>query len=247
MSVPPAILNKVKLLFKLATSPNPNEAENARVKAEELIAKHGITEADLASLDEKVFYGEEEKLFITIGIVGWKQILSLAIATYFDCQIIQEQTTVSGGGDDDVSSYTYFVYGDDDQIKDTQFVWRAFTKKIDNLIVGRCFQRGPVYIDSYCEGLVESIKWNIQMYGIEIPEIKKKLIKQEEQAAPPTTHTLATVGKEEPTENRVNVNTGSLIKDIQAYFRGIDDGKNLSLQDILELEVTNKESAELPR
>lgn len=245
MSVPPAILNKVKLLLKLSSSPNPNEAENARVKAEELIAKHGITEADLASLDEKVFYGEEEKLFVTIGIVGWKQILSLAIATYFDCQIVQEQMT-AGGDEVNVSTYSYFVYGDDDQVKDTQFVWRAFIKKIDNLIVTRCFARGPIYIDSYCEGVVESIKWNIEMYGIEIPQYKKKLVTQQEQAAPPTSNTLVTTGKEEPTDNRVNVNTGSLIRDIQAYFRGIDDGKNLSLQDVLELEAEVETPAELP-
>lgn len=242
MPVPPAILNKVKLLLKLATSPNPNEAENARVKAEELIAKHGITEADSASLDEKVFYGEEEKLFVTIGIVGWKQILSLAIATYFDCQIVQEQLS-AGGDEDKVSTYSYFVYGDDDQVKDTQFVWRAFLKKINNLIDTRCLGRGPIYIDSYCEGVVESIKWNIQMYGIEIPQFKKKVVKPEEQAAPPTSNTLVTTGKEEPTDNRINVNAGSLIKDIQAYFRGLDDGKNLSLQDILELEVETQEPA----
>ena len=247
MSVPPALLNKVKLLLKLAQSPNPNEADNARLKAEELIAKHGITEADLASLDEKVFYGEDEKLFTTIGIVGWKQVLSLAIATYFDCQIVQEQTVALQGGEENVSTYAYFVYGDDDQVKDTQFVWGAFLKKINYLVATCCLSQDAIYLDSYCEGVVESIKWNIQMYGIEIPEIKKKLVQQEEQAAPPTSQTLTTTGKEEPTENRVNVNAGSLIKDIQAYFRGIDDGKNLSLQDILELEVTNKESAELPR
>jgi len=236
MLVPPAILNKVKLLLRLAASPNPNEAENARLKAEELIAKHGITEDDLASLDEKVFYGEEEKLFVSIGIIGWKQILSLAIATYFDCQIVQEQTMVVGD-EEGISTYSYFVYGDDDQVRDTQFVWNAFTKKIDWLVATRCLSRGPVYIDSYCEGLVESIKWNIQMYGIEIPEFKKKVIKPEEQAAPPTANTLATIAKEEPTDKRVNVNVGSLIRDIQAYFRGLDDGKNLSLQDVLEVET----------
>lgn len=245
MLVPPAILNKVKLLLRLSQSPNPNEAENARVKAEELIAKHGITEADLASLDEKVFYGEDEKLFSTIRIVGWKQILSLAIATYFDCQIVQEQT-VAGGDENSISTYAYFVYGDDDQVKDTQFVWNAFIKKIDWLVSTRCLGRGPIYIDSYCEGLVESIKWNIQMYGIEIPEFKKKVIKPEEQAAPPTSNTLTVTGKEEPTDKRVHVNAGSLIKDIQAYFRGLDDGKNLSLQDVLELEVETESPAELP-
>ena len=38
------------------------------------------------------------------------------------------------------------------------------------------------------------------------------------------------------------MNSNSLIKDVMAYFKGLDDGKNLSLKDILELEVENEEA-----
>ncbi len=238
MSAPPAILHKVKLLINLAGSPNPNEADTARAMADKLIAKYNITEEELSSLDEKVFYGENEKLFSSVGIISWKQQLAVAVSKYFDCQIVQEELAPGEGA----SQFNYYVYGDDDQVKDVQFVFRAFNKKIENLADVQCMGRGPIYIDSYCEGVVESVKWNIDMYGIDIPEIKKPIHK-EEKAPPPNSKTITKSGpdKEEPTDKRVDISKQSFIKDIMAYFKGVDDGKNLSLKDILELEVDGEE------
>jgi len=242
MPASPAILDKVKKLLSLANSSNPNEAENARAMADKFIAKYNITEEELASLEPKEFYGENEKLFVTLGIVGWRQQLALAVATYFDCQIVQEELVPAEG----IHQFNYFVYGDDDQVKEVQFVYHAFSKKIENLADTRCMGRGPVYLDSYCEGVVESVKWNIQMYGIEVPDIKKPL-KKEEPAAPPNSKTITKSGpdKEEPTNKKVDVNANSFIKDIMAYFKGVDDGKAMSLQDVLELEKQNQESKQI--
>lgn len=234
MSAPPSILNKVKLLINLSSSPNPNEAETARAMADKLISKYNITEEELGSLEEKVYYGENEKLFSSVGIISWKQQLAVAISKYFDCQIVQEELVPGDGA----SQFNYYVYGDDDQVKDVKFVYHAFNKKIENLVDIQCLGRGPIYIESYCEGVVESVKWNIDMYGIDVPEMKKT-IKQEEQAPPPNSKTITKSGpdKEEPTDKRVDINKQSLIRDIMAYFKGVDDGKNLSLKDILDLEA----------
>ena len=246
MPAPPATLAKVKKLLALATSSNPNEAANAKELADKLIEKYNITEADLGSLDPKEHYGENEKLFVTYGSVMWRQQLAVAVAKYFDCQIIQEEHRPAGSGEEVTGEFHHFVYGDDDQVKDTQFVYHAFAKKIDNLVEVKCIGRGPVYKDSYCEGVVESVKWNIEMYGIDIPEIKKPLKKQEEKSMSiPTTGMIKSSDKEEPVENRRKSIDGTFIKDIMAYFKGIDDGKHLSLQDILELEVQNKEADQL--
>lgn len=245
MSAPPSVLQKVKLLLNLATSPNPNEAANAKELADKLIAKHNITEEELASLDPKEYYGEEQKLFVTFGVVHWRQMLALVISRYFDCQIVQEEMMPANGGEG-LHEFRYYVYGDDDQVKDTQFVYHAFTKKIDNLSELRCIGRGPIYIDSYCEGLVESIKTNIELFGIDVPEVKRTLKKEE--AAPPTSNSIVKSGdnKEDPVNNnKVDINKGSFIKDIMAYFKGLEDGKHMSLQDVLELEKDNAESAQL--
>ena len=242
MPASPETLAKVKKLIALAASPNPNEASAARAMADKFIAKYSITEEELASLDEKVYYGEDEKLFMTFGIVGWRQQLALCTATYFDCQIVQEEAVPTEG----LHQFTYFVYGDDDQVSNTQFVYHAFAKKVEYLIDVKCLGRGPIYCDSFSEGVVEAIKNNIQMFGFDLPEIKKPLKKEEGQATPPTPTTMtAPKGKDEPTDKRVDVNKNSLIKDIQAYFKGLDEGKNLSLQDVLELEVENEEARRL--
>lgn len=246
MSAPPSILQKVKFLLNLATSSNPNEAANAKALADKLIEKHNITEEELASLDPKEFYGENEKLFVTFGSCHWRQMLALTVSRYFDCQIVQEEMMPANGGEG-LHEFRYYVYGDDDQVKDTQFVYHAFAKKIDNLSELRCIGRGPIYIDSYCEGIVESIKTNIELFGIDVPEVKKPLKKEEAQAAPPTSSTIVKSGenREEPTDKKVDINKGSFIKDIMAYFKGLEDGKNMSLQDVLELEKENTESAQL--
>lgn len=125
MSAPPGILAKIKKLLNLATSSNVNEAQNARALADGLMSKYNITEDDLSSLDPKEYYGENEKLFFTMGLSTWRQQLAVAVAGYFDCQIVQEMIVPAEG----VEQYTYFVYGDDDQVKDVQFVYHAFAKR----------------------------------------------------------------------------------------------------------------------
>lgn len=244
MSAPVSILTKIKKLLSLATSSNANEAQNARALADGLMAKYNITEDDLAALDPKEYYGENEKLFFTYGIVSWRRQLAVAVASYFDCQIVEEQLQAAEGA----VQFTYFVYGDDDQVKDVQFVYHAFTKKVDNLVDIKCLGRGPVYVESYCDGVVDSIKQNIMLYGIDLPDIPKTLKKQEE-APPPKSNTIVKSGenRENPTDNRTDINKGQLIRDIMAYFKGIDDGKNLSLADILELEVQNVGPGTLPQ
>lgn len=246
MSAPPSILAKVKKLLALTNSPNPNEADTAQSMADKLIEKYNITDEELSSLDAKEYYGENEKLFVTFGVVMWRQQLAVAVAKYYDCQIVQEELRPAGSGEDTIVEFHHYVYGDDDQVKDTQFVYHAFAKKIDKLCDTKCIGRGPVYIGSYCEGVVESVKWNIEMYGIDIPEIRKPLKKQEEKSMSiPTTGIVKSSDKEEPVENRRKNIDGTFIKDIMAYFKGIDDGKNLSFKDILELEVQNEEAAQI--
>lgn len=237
-----SILTKVKKLLNLATSANPNEATIARAIADKLMAKYNITEVDVDALDPKEYYVENEKLFFTMGISNWRQQLAVAVAGYFDCHIVQEKVVPMDG----LEHYTYFVYGNNDQVKDVQFVYHAFAKKVIFLVDFKCIGRGPVYIESYCDGVIDSVKWNIEMYGIDLPDIRRPL-KQEELAPPPNFDSIVKSGseKENPTDNRIDINKGKVVKDILAYFKGVDDGKNLSLADILELESQNIVSKEL--
>lgn len=245
MATPPAILNKVKLLFKLATSPNPHEADSARKLAEGLIEKHGITPEELEGLkDPKPLYGDDEKIFSTIGIVGWRQQLALAVSKYFGCQVVQEEMVPTEG----TRFYNYFAYGDPEDVKQVKFAFSAFASQVEHLIDIQCLGRGPVYIESYCEGTTDAIKQNILLFGIDIPEKKKtprQPKKQEATTIPGDALSKPGPERPKPADRRVDVNAGSMVKDIMAYFKGVEDGKDLFLDDILELAADLEEPKEL--
>lgn len=248
MSDNEAVLQKIKLLLKLASSPNENEAANARAMADKLISKYNITEEELKSIeDKKPLYGEDDKLFVTIGICGWRQQLALAIGKHFLCQIVQEELVPAEG----LHQYNYYVYGDPEDSDNVKFVYHTFSKKIDDLISKKCIGRGNIYVSSYCEGVVEAIKNNIYWEGIDIPDIKKpkRDVVPEEQkilSNGPGDIVKHKEEKEKPTEKSVDVNSQSMIKDVAAYFKGIADGKDFHLNEILELEAENEVPAELP-
>lgn len=247
MPAPEHILNKVKLLYNLVNSSNANEAASAKAMAEKLIVKYNITEEELRELQKRpVEYSQDALLFKTYSIVGWMQHLALACAKQFYCHIVQEICTPLTG----TQEYNYYVYGEDDDVNYTKFTFATFHKKINNLLSTKCIGRGPIYCDSYCEGVVESVKANLAMAGIEIPEAKqaKRSPGQDDKTLNNGSSNLAKIEKEtpqKPEKETVDVSKHSLIKDVMAYFKGIEDGNNLSLQEILELEAENEEAKKL--
>ncbi len=240
-------LNKIKLLLKLANSPNPNEAANARAMADKFISKYEITPEELKSLeDKKPLYGEEEKLFTTLGIESWRQQLALAVGKYFECQIVQEELVPAEG----LRQYNYYVYGDPQDVETVKFVYPAFSKKVEEIVLANCVGRGPIYVGSYCEGVVEAIKNNIYWGGIEVPAVKSPAREIEEVPEKVLNNGEANLApvkeeKEPAADQTIDVNSQSFIKDVMAYFKGLDDGKQLALSDILELESENEGAAQL--
>lgn len=214
---------------------------------DKLVAKYNITEDELKSLeDKKPLYGDNEKLFVTIGLSGWRQRLALAIGKQFYCHIVQEELVPVEG----VHQFNYFVYGDPEDVVTVKFVYHTFAKKVEELLEIKCIGRGPIYVSSYSEGVVEAICNNIYWYGIDIPDIKqpkRPVAVEEEKVLNNGTSNLAKPKeeKENPTDNKVDVNSQSIIKDVAAYFKGLEDGKHFSLNDILELEAENERLKEL--
>lgn len=243
MPAPEHILQKIKLLQKLATSPNKNESETATAMVDKLVAKYNISVEELNSIADKApAYGNDEKLFETSFIVGWMTQLALAIGMKYDCQIVQEVISPISEGD---THYNYFVYGADEDVLIVKFVWGALSSKVEELVLERCGARGPIYAQSYTEGVVQSIKLNLQFEDLDLPLIKKDTLVREtdEEIKPDAMTTPVTVEKEKPTENK-SVVTGDLIKDIMAYFKGLEDGKNIKLQSVLNAYFTKIQEEE---
>jgi len=146
---PPAVLTKIKLLLKLTESPEPNEAATAQALANKMIEKHGLTQEEVDSLkDPKPLYTEDDKLYWTLNMVSWKQRLALAIATHFDCLIVQEHQ-VPGEGEE---QYHYYVYGNPEDTDNVRYVFYSLSEKVEDLISNHCVMKGPIYIASYGEG-----------------------------------------------------------------------------------------------
>lgn len=232
MTAPESILQKIKKLQSLATSSNENEANAALTTIERLVAKYNISQEELNSVaDKPPAYADDDKLFETATIISWMTQLALAIATKYDCQIVQETIVPTNEG---AGSQNYFVYGDPEDVEIVKIIWHAFSKKVEELVVANCPTRGPVYVHSYTEGVVQSIRLNLQFAELIIPrvqlqpgELKPDSLSKSEVLAPTKEE------RQKPTENTYDVNSDNLIKDIMAYFRGLDDGKNIKLQEVL--------------
>jgi len=234
MTAPESILQKIKLLQRLATSPNKNEADVATAMVEKLIVKYNISTEEMNSIADKLpAYGDDELLFETSYIVGWMTQLSLAISNKYDCQIVQETITPVGDG---APHYNYFLYGAPEDVEIVKFVWAAFSKKVEEWIVYRCTSRGPIFISSYTEGLVQSIKLNLQFDDLILPKIIKPdaIVKDDPTEIKADAIEPAKVEREKPTENRIDVKAGTLIKDIMAYFKGVEDGKDIHSQSVVD-------------
>lgn len=240
---PPHILTKVKFLYKLSSSPNPHEAASALKLAEGLIAKYNITEEELKSLEEKPLYSDDELLFHTLSIIGWMSQLALAVAKHFDCYVIQETITSALGQ----SEFNYYLYGSEQEVNLVKFVFHAFLKKINDLIDTKCLGRGEIYINSFSEGCVQGLKESIVLDGIEVPTVKIPVRQPAKEQIDTGTTKLAKYEEEKakPMEQSVDVSKQSFIKDVMAYFRGIEEGQRLSLKDILQLEAENEKLSEL--
>lgn len=238
MPAPETILNKIKLLLNLSASSNGNEASAASTMANKLIEKYAVTPEELEGLKDKPpVYCEDDRVYTSMGIISWKQQLLLAIAKYFECQIIQEQLVPLEG----LTQFNYFVYGEPELASNVKIVFNSFSKKVEQLKEINCPSKGTVYIASYCEGIVDAIKENIHWDGINLPDLKKQKTTeiQEEKILNNGTSNLTSPkkDKEKPLEESVDVNSQSMIQDIHAYFRGLDHGRKISLNDILELDT----------
>lgn len=232
-----AVLSKIKKLQTLASKGTGNEAGNAQKLADDMIGKYDVSEEELLSIqDTGPLYGEDDKIFSTVGVIPWKQQLILAITKYLDkdssCYVIQEESVPVDGEHE----FSYFVYGEDDDVFSIRKTFLFLERKIEELSVKYAL-RGPDYLHSYCEGIVHALKENLQNFGVAIPKMKRPETKTEEK--PVQGPGLVRSAKTTPKEKIASASTRpeNRVTDILAFFTGVQDGYRIGIDElILEME-----------
>ncbi len=84
-----AVLAKVKKLFALSTSSNPNEAALAASKAQELLLQYNLSLSQVTEKDESM-RPEYQKTRIEIGTRIWRRRLLTTLARNNFCDVIYQ-------------------------------------------------------------------------------------------------------------------------------------------------------------
>lgn len=223
------VISKIKLLLKLAESPNENESANAKALANSLIEKYGISPEELK--DNTFSYPEENILFRTFVRSFWKNRLAIVLANQFFCYII-EQKISSTVEDLPVEEFVYFLYGEEQDIENVKRLYLNLEAKIDGVITEVCRGRGELFCDSFSEGLMNAVKYRIENgdFDFKIQELKEeKNIKQDTIIK----KNVSDFPDKKPVENKRDIVEDKKPIDIIAYFKGEKAGMNLELEDLL--------------
>lgn len=219
------ILDKIRHLLKLTQSPNENEASLARVMADKLIQKYSITPDQLSELsqDKKEPEFPEDHLLFKDTVKNWKAQLAFLISREFDVLMVEEYS----GTESTVHELKYFMMGEKEDQFQTQIYFNFFVDKINELITSKTKSRGPVYIESYCEGVITGIKETFDFSILQdnrLNLIKKDAVSIPKEEKPTETAITVELPK---VEKKTKASGGTLVKDIQAYFTGLHDGAKI--------------------
>lgn len=224
------VIEKIKLLLKLAESPNPNEAANAQALADSLIAKHEISPEEVK--DNTFKYPEENILFRADVRSYWKNRLAIVLSTQFFCRVIEEKITETVEGSSR-EEFVYYVYGDDGDVSNVKRLYLPLETKIGEVITVATKGRGKLFCDSFAEGLMNAVKYRIENgdFDFKIQELKEQKIEKTDTIIKQPTEKFP---EKNPTENKRDIVEDKNPIDIIGYMKGEQAGMNLELQDLLE-------------
>lgn len=229
------IIEKIKLLLKLAESPNENEAANAKVLADSLLTKHGIDPEEVK--DNTFKYPEENILFRSHARSFWKNRLAMVLSNQFFCRIIEEKITATAEGST-LEEFVYYVYGDAPDVEAVKRLYTPLELKIGEVITTASKGRGALFCDSFSEGLMNAVKYRIENgdFDFKIQELKQEKIEKSEAIVKTTTEKFP---EKNPTENKRDIIEDKKPIDIIGYMKGEQAGMNLELSDLLSGKEIN--------
>lgn len=238
-------IRKVKLLYRLTASAPEHEAANATSKAQELISKFELAPEEYEEQIEKPIYTQDDLLYESKEVIDWKRIIALATTYKFDCFVIQEEQVASTGD----KNYLYFIYGYPDDVTIARHLFNFVCNQIEILITKNCAGRGKLFTSSYSEGVVDTVKINIEYEDYHVEGlVKQAAVEEAKELAPVQALAKTESPKEKPITAAVDIGKNDQRPlDIVAYFRGQADGRNIHIGKItdefkLEQEIVNIDS-----
>lgn len=223
-----AAIEKVKLLKRLAASPEEHESNNAKVLADKLIERFNLLPEEYEEKEEIQAYNDDDLLFTSPIQEEWSSTLALVISRKYDCLIIEEQN-LAGTGE---TYFKYFVYGNSEDVAICKLLYNFISSKIEESVSENCYGRGDLYISSFKEGLVNGVRINIETEDFHI----KGIVKSSEEEVPKA----ALVSQEKknkedlPIKEKTQVNKKEKPLDLIAFFTGEGCGRKIHIGDKLD-------------
>jgi len=209
------LLAKIHNLFKLAEgNTNPNEAQNAMLKAQQLMAQNGIEQSEVNQIIKpKEILSENITEFGRLS--WWEKQLSLIIARNFRCEIYIKKAK-SGG------SIVFLGLKDDVQLAKMVYNFSVIAIQNDTVNFVKKYKKYHVvynvaikntYVSGWLKGLDEKYKEQVSQNNWGIVLVKDPLIKQE--------------------MNKLHLRKGQSSKvsmghDSNVYGKGFEQGKNFN-------------------
>lgn len=230
------VLEKIKKLIALATSPNEHEAALAMEKASKLLEKHNLSMADLQShkaVDPTMFMVSKE---MGKRVPKWIQILYLHVAQVFDCELLIQKHVNS--------LQSYAIVGQKDDIEMTKHFCAYFIITIPKLAEHVQFKN----YGEYEFRRMKTKEKNDFIYGATVTVIGR--LKEMYRKMSTTKSTaLVLANKKKVVADYIANNFRTRTQGIkgkqkisrQAYMAGVHAGKNMSIQTpIAEPEQTRQ-------
>lgn len=225
MSPNPEILEKVKKLLALATSPVEAEAQLAMEKAGHLLAKHGLTIEDVQVAQEEGM----TQLDVTVNghRIGWTGWLANLVATTFDCRVLR----VTGLGSKWVLTFRFIGVKGDAQlaehtmiflVRQVEILTAAFKKKY---FPGRSGKWVGDEAAAYATGVVSTIEKRLKA----MRKAQEEVMTAESMALVP----VKTAMVDRWMTDHLNIRKGGggrkELGSWQSYEKGLKDGEGIKL------------------
>ena len=212
-----SIITRINKLLALSESPNEFEASSALLKAQELLAKHNLSLADVEGqsvVDDIVIYGSVQSDY---GQNQWKLKLATVIADNFKCYAIGRRA----------KSSIVFI-GTEVDVKVAESLYAFTTRFIETVCTSSGLTDAKFssdYISGFIDGLKHKFDSQRKTNKWELALSKPNKVKEE----------YDKIMKKAKVNNKRNIN---LVRDSSVYEKGYSDGQFYSPYNIEQRDLT---------